>query len=145
MANGLKRAAIPADSAAQPVQGSEAATLPSRSWESIEIWFLSDMRVQIRDGADSESYNYAELGFEDGRSEKPNRAWALLRILAEHEGVIRDGGQTQSAWSQVEKRIQEIRKALQKHFRIATSPISFIHGTGYQTRFKIGCKRSFDT
>jgi hypothetical protein len=76
---------------------------------------------------------------------KPNRAWAMLRILAEHDGIIRDGRQTQSAWSVVEKRIQEIRKLLQKHFGISSAPVPFIEGTGYQTRFKIGCKQSFDS
>jgi hypothetical protein len=47
------------------------------------------------------------------------------------------------AWSIVEKRIQEIRRALRKHFRISSDPIPFIPGTGYKAAFKISCSPSF--
>lgn len=57
--------------------GKETAT-----WDTIEIWFLSDERVQVRNGASLETRNYAELGFEDGRTGKPNQAWETLRGLA---------------------------------------------------------------
>jgi hypothetical protein len=64
------------------------------SWEDIEILFLSDHRVQIRDGAKQETYNYEELGFADGRvkrgkTPKPNRAWAILRETAIQAGAER--------------------------------------------------------
>jgi hypothetical protein len=32
---------------------------------------------------------YAELGFDDGRTENPNKAWVALRSLAEKQGVLR--------------------------------------------------------
>jgi hypothetical protein len=121
-------------------RGAEAAT-----WGTIEISFLSDERVQIRNGTNSETRNYAELGFADGRSKKANQAWETLRALAEEGGTIRDGAKISRTWPKVEKRMQEIRKELRKHFGISADPIPFVAGIGYQARFKIGCGPSFRT
>jgi hypothetical protein len=117
------------------------------TWEAIEVSFLSDHRVQIRNGTNAETLNYGELGFADRRAKqgKPNRAWVTLRVMAEQNGIIRDGAKMNAEWSRVEKRIQEIRKVLRGHFGIAADPIPFVEGTGYQTRFKIGCSPSFHT
>jgi hypothetical protein len=118
------------------------------TWDTIEISFLSDERVQIRNGTNSETRNYAEFGFADGRSKKAKKAkqaWETLRALAEQGGTIRDAAKTGRTWPKVEKRMQEIRKVLRKHFRISADPIPFVEGTGYQARFKIGCRPSFHT
>jgi hypothetical protein len=118
-------------------------------WNRIGISFLSDERVQIRNGTNTETCNYGELGFADRRAKrgkpKPNQAWVTLRAMAEQNGIIRDGAKTGAAWPKVEKRIQEIRKVLRTHFGIAADPIPFIEGTGYQACFKIGCSPSFHT
>jgi hypothetical protein len=118
-------------------------------WDAIEITFLSDERVQIRNGANTETRNYAELEFADlrvGRGKpKPNLAWATLRAMAEQNGVIRDGAKTGADWPKVERRMQEIRKALRKHFGIAADPVPFLDGRGYQACFKICCGPSFHT
>ena len=114
-------------------------------WNSIEISFLSDERVQIRNGTQSETCNYAELGFMDRRNEKPNSAWLVLRELAEHHGVIRNPSEAGCAWTKVEKRIQNIRSVFRAYFGIAADPIPFVPGTGYQALFKISCRRSFNT
>ena len=117
-----------------------------KSWEDLEISFLSDERVQIiRSGKPTETLNYAEMDFKDGRNGKPNQAWLTLRALAEEHGIIRDAKTTGSAWRKVEKRMQEIRKALRKHFDISSDPVPFVQGTGYQACFKIGCGPSFRT
>ena len=120
--------------------GMEAAT-----WETIEISFTSEERVQIRNGATTETRNYTDFGFEDGRSQKPNRAWEALRVLAAEGGVIRDPAKTGGKWPEVEKRMQEIRKVLRKHFGISADPIPFVAGAGYQALFKINVRRSFHT
>jgi hypothetical protein len=123
---------------------STAADGGAASWESVEILFLSDLRVQIRNGETTETRNYAEFGFADGRAGNgnPNKAWETLRRLAQGSGVIRQS--TAGDWKKVEKRIQEIRKTLRRYFDITGDPIPFIDGTGYQARFKIGCSPSFD-
>jgi hypothetical protein len=68
-----------------------------------------------------------------------------LCALAEEKGILRDGAKAGVKWTKVEKRIQEIRKVLRRHFGITTDPLPFIEGTGYQARFKIGCGPSFYT
>jgi hypothetical protein len=115
------------------------------SWDAIKISFLSDVRVQIHNGANTETCNYAELGFKDGRTGNPNQAWLTLRAMAQQNGIIRDGLKTGAAWPKVEKRMQEIRKVLRKHFGVAADPIPFVEGTGYKACFKICCSPSFHT
>lgn len=117
----------------------------SASWESVQIVFVSDNRLQVFNGIERESYNYSELGFEDGRKQTPNQAWLTLRRLAELGGTISNGGQLGCDWKKVEKRIQAIRKTLRGHFGITADPIPFIAGTGYQAAFRITVSRSFDS
>ena len=131
----------------QPANVTNDADQGSVAWQSIEISFLSDERVQIRIGTDSETRNYGELGFADRRAKrgKPKLAWVILRAMAEQNGIIRDGANMSCAWPKVEKQMQEIRKALRKQFSIAADPIPFVKGTGYKACFKIGCSPSFHT
>jgi len=110
------------------------------SWEEVEIRFLSDERVQITAGKYTESRNYAEFGFEDGRSKTPNRAWCTLRFLAESDGVILQAPHGHD-WTGIEKRIQEIRKRFRVHFRLDEDPILF--AGGYRAQFKISCAPSY--
>lgn len=129
------------------VQAKENATqqpAASFDWDTVEIRFLSDERVQIRTGTNAETRNYAEFGFEDGRSGKPNRAWAMLRWLAEHDGAAKHGGE-EKAWAKVEKRVEEIRRVLRAHFGTSDDPLPFIAGKGYQARFRIRSSPSYDS
>jgi hypothetical protein len=132
-----------------PAKVATGADGSGANWQAIEISFLSDHRVQIRNGTNTETRNYGELGFADRRAKqgkpKPNQAWVTLRAMAEQNGIIRDGATTGATWPKVEKRIQEIRKVLRKQFSITADPIPFVEGTGYQARFKIGCSPSFHT
>ena len=130
-----------------PVQSVALKETPATAatWDAIEILFLSDERVQIRRGTKSETLNYAEFGFEDGRSGKPIEAWAILREMAKNNGFIRDVGSTGKMWPVVEKQVQNIRKILRAHFGVSTDPIPFVSGVGYKSCFKIGCKPSFNT
>lgn len=114
-------------------------------WSDIEITFISDERVQINNAGKSETCNYKEFGFGDGRSDKPNRAWIVLRVLSQTGGVISDGARTNEAWPKMEKRIQDIRKILRSHFGITADPIPFVRKTGYQTSFKISRSPAFDS
>jgi hypothetical protein len=114
-----------------------------RDWGEVEIRFLSDERVQITVGKQRETRNYAEFGFEDGRSKRPNLAWITLRVLAKQQGTI--SSSNAGGWGKVEKRMQEIRRVLRHHFVITDDPLPFIEGIGYRTRFKIGCAPSCDS
>ena len=127
-----------------PDQSQSPITWQFSGWDEVEIRFLSDERVQITAGQHTESRNYAEFGFEDGRSKTPNLAWVALRSLAEAGGIIRRPNDGQD-WTSVEKRMQEIRRIFRNHFKLFDDPLPFIEGTGYQARFKIGCGPSFNS
>jgi hypothetical protein len=123
--------------------GADGERPRAASWDAVEIRFLSDHKVQIKVGDSTYPQNYAEMGFEDGRTKNPNKAWETLRLLGA-SGTIR-AATTGRDWAKVEKRVQEIRKVLKKHFRIHADPVPFIKGTGYRTCFKIGYSPSFNT
>ncbi len=131
--------------AAVPAQTAQSSGVGAATWDTIEVLFLSDERVQIHNGLNTETCNYGELGFTDRRNGKPNRAWLTLRALAEQGGVIRDVGKTGQPWTKIEKQIQVIRKVLRKHFGISDDPIPFVKAVGYKARFKIGLGPSFET
>jgi hypothetical protein len=131
--------------AAFPAQTAQPSDAGAATWDTIEVSFLSDERVQIRNGLNIETCNYAELGFADRRNGKPSRAWVIFRALAEQGGVIRDVGKTCQPWAKTEKQIQAIRKVLRKRFGISADPVPFVKAVGYKARFKIGLGRSFDT
>jgi hypothetical protein len=123
----------------------ELGRLRIEKWEDLEIWFLSDTRVQFRAGKELATYNYEELGFVDRRSGKPDSAWVEFRNLAESNGNIRNAGNTRGQWPAVEKRIQEVRKRLRIFFGQSADPIPFVKGHGYCARMKISCAHSFHT
>jgi hypothetical protein len=132
----------------QRISQSDAnAEFTAKSWDEIEISFLSDERVEIRTCGQPKTYNYGELGLADHRGGKrggkPNLAWATLRTLAESDGILKQPPPG-SARGRVEKRIQEIRNKLRTHFGIEADPIPLSSFT-YRTSFKISCKRSYDT
>jgi hypothetical protein len=129
--------------ASAPEVASNRDLIP-KSWQPVEITFLSDERVEICcDGIQRKTYNYGELGFEDRRNGTPNRAWIMLREMAKLGGTIpRSSAGKERAM--IQKRIEEIRQRLQDHFKIDTDPIPF-NGSAYQTSFKIGRRPSSDT
>jgi len=119
------------------------AAKPGSSWEEIEITFISDERVQIVDGHERKTLNYAEFGFEDRRNGKPNLAWITLRELAKLGGEIKQSDPS-VGWVLVERRAQEIRKALRYRFSLVDDPLPFVEKIGYRARFKISLGRSFN-
>jgi hypothetical protein len=131
------------------IRNDESSAAPSATsegtWEQIEISFLSDERVQIHIGKKHETLNYAEFGFGDLRTNNPTKAWETLRTLAQLRGVIKDGSKAGVHWPKVEKRVQEIRRVLRKHFAISSDPLRFVENLGYRARFKISCGPSFRT
>jgi hypothetical protein len=132
-----------AEAAVSEVRRTESPPTTPKSWQEIEIAFLSDERVEICFGTTRQTHNYSELGFEDRRNEKPNRAWVMLREIARQNGTMpRPSPGTHRAM--VQKRIEEIREKLRGHFKIQTDPIPF-NGTTYEVSLKLSCRRSFDT
>jgi hypothetical protein len=121
----------------------------AHKWEDIEISFLSDERVQITMGAQSETRNYAEMGFASKQNGTPVLAWTTLRTMAQAGGVIKIAADS-GMWAVVEKRMQEIRKVLRRQFGLTDDPLPHIKKTrrnpeefGYRTRFKLACRPSY--
>jgi hypothetical protein len=114
------------------------------TWEDITISFISDERVQVQNGTRVQTFNYAELGFADRRSGKPNQAWELLRALAETGGVIPNSVRNGYDFLSKEKQIQRLRSALKMHFGISSDPIPRYPDRGYVCRFTLKCAGSFD-
>jgi hypothetical protein len=141
------KAGAPSEQMAGPANDARVLKANAMKWDSIEISFLGDFRVQIRSGKSLESFNYAELGFADGRAKGdktvPKRAWIILRIMAERKGTIRNATGLGVPWPKVERGMQEIRKAFRGHFGISADPVPFIEGTGYRAAFKISCGPSY--
>jgi hypothetical protein len=129
-----------------PASASSSGARPVvlKSWESVEITFLSEERVQISYSGTFETRNYGEFGFADRRNEVPSKAWEALKQLALAGGNIAEPKSPGQSWRNVEKRIQEIRSILRAQFKAPGDPIPFIRKVGYQTRFKIRCAKSYD-
>ena len=123
------------------VKSKNDAVLVSQ-WEQIEITFLSDERIEVSIGRLRTALNYAEFGLEDRRTHTPNRAWLTLRVLAENRGILSEAKGRERNWPTVEKRMQEIRKALRAHFRLDSDPLPFDPGIGYRALFKIAVSPS---
>jgi hypothetical protein len=140
----------PTRSASTAVGKSDTALAPAKAeaaeegWPEIQIAFLSDERVEICHGDSSrKTYNYGELGFEDRRNGKPNRAWVMLREIAGQNGAMPRPPQGKNR-AMIQKRIEEIREKLRNHFKIRTDPIPF-NGNMYRASFKISRRPSFET
>ena len=59
----------------------------STEWTQITIHFTSEHEVVVTIGKENYALTYEILGFEDAKSNKPNRAWTLLYNLACRGGV----------------------------------------------------------
>ena len=122
---------------------------PGFQWSDVSISFLSDLRVQISTPARSETLSYGEMGFEDRRGSKsegqpkPQKAWQVLLFLAQNDGLMKAALVTRHGHATAQKRMQELRRALRKHFQIYLDPLPYIKGKGYQAQFKITCGPSF--
>jgi hypothetical protein len=129
--------------------GNESVRIQDRraeKWEDIEISFTSEERIQITVAgkSDSPTYNYEEFGLFDRRNRRPNLAWITLRLLAEDRGTLKQSPSGQR-WSDIEKRMQELRAHLRKHFGLQDDPLPFVNGIGYRAEFKINCSPSYQT
>lgn len=147
LAEGLKelRQVTPTPAAGPSAgSGSKGQDWQAQNWADVEICFVSDQRVQITVGAHTETLNYAEFGFVDGRSGTPSLAWLTLRVLAEARGTLYRE-QNGREGTRVEKRMQAIRATLRNYFKLDGDPLPLIKGIGYQTQFRISCAPAYNS
>ena len=131
--------------------GNAKRTPQARAWGDIKIDFVSDERVQITVGTETETRNYEEMGFGNRKDGKPILAWETLRGLAAAGGVVKIASDGRK-WAEVEKRIQEIRRVFRRLFGLADDPIPYskrtsrnAHEFGYRCKFKIGRRPSYES
>jgi hypothetical protein len=114
------------------------------AWEDVSIRFLSDHRVEVAARGHVETRNYSEMGFEDHRTGNPNKAWELLRSMAEQGGLLR-GPKLGRERSKVEKTVQELRKSLRHLFQLGGDPVEFSRKDGgYKARFRVESTKSYE-
>lgn len=123
------------------VQGST----PPHNWPDIQITFISDECVNMQVGQQvPQTLNYTEMGFEDGRNDKPDQLWGMLRALAQACGVIPNKTRNSKDFVAMGKRMERLRRKLRTHFRIEADPIPLDAEVGYRCQFSIGCSPSFE-
>jgi hypothetical protein len=126
-------------------QTPNVSTSSPKEWQDVEISFLSEFQLQIRN---QEPLNYAELGFADrrGGKQKPNAAWMTFRKIAESNGTIMIHRKDLKR-PKLEKQIQETRNWLRRYFGIPRDPLPFVKdntSVGYRAEFKISCSSSYE-
>jgi hypothetical protein len=136
---------------AMPGNVPSGTDLKARCWEDIDIVFLSELKVQITINSQPQPpQNYAEMGFDNKKNKNPVAAWETFRELAQHGGVCRVAANGKR-WGQIEKRMQEIRKAFRCRYALPGDPIPFSKKTpqnredfGYRAKFRIRCHPASD-
>jgi len=97
---------------------------PSIAWEDITIKFFDGHDINII--LDSEAYsgelkkNYAELGFQNKTTRKPNAQWDFLKILNDSGGEIT--WESQHANVKIKKTKQLLSNQLKKCFGLSEDP-----------------------
>jgi hypothetical protein len=120
------------------------STLQATGWDDLEIWLLSDFKVEIQIGQKLEVCNFADLGLQDRRTQKPNAAWLALRLLAEGKGNIPIAADARP-WVKRGTSVQRLRAFLRHFFNLSEDPLPFAEGNGYRARFTIGRRPSYDS
>jgi len=111
--------------------------LKQARWEDIEF-VIDDHTIEVHLAGKSETVGFEDFGFQDKRTGKPNQQWAVLQVLARcRGGVMPDDARQGTEWMAIAKRVERVRKTLQKRFGLHDDPMPFEEGTGYRARFKI--------
>lgn len=104
------------------------------TWESVAFQFLDKERVKIVLGTKSHETNYADMGFMDARSEKPNMQWGFLLVLAKNKGRIEPS--SPDAQERFKKQKELLTKRLQNYFSIEYDPFKPYDG-GYEIKLTL--------
>ena len=128
--------ADPADAAPQSAAALDRPAakepLPDFSWKHVTSRFTGEDTVQVAaGGAPVAAQGYEELGFADKKSGLPNRAWAMLRILASNGGTFElPSGRFAPGRSTALKTIQELKRTLRALLETDDNPVPFTTGVG---------------
>ena len=90
------------------------------SWEKFYIQFRNLEAVTIRVSGHTHDTSYADMGFADGRTNKPNMQWGFLLLLAKNGGSLTTGDP--KANDKYKKHKQLLADALKGYFSMDTDP-----------------------
>ena len=93
---------------------------PNTKWKDITIKFLDGEVVEITAPAFSTKANYKEMGLQDDRTQKQNKQWKLLQLLAEKHGAL--SWLDRQATTSIKKKKQLLSDTLKAYFSIDEDP-----------------------
>ncbi len=122
--------------ASLPLAGSPCWELPGLKWSEISMDFLDGETVRIRAQHLDLRATFAEMGFKDGRSARPNAKWLLLQEIADNNGFLPGGrGKNRAAERQRKHKLTEL---LMQYFRAEGDPFGlYVRNQGWEVQFKI--------
>lgn len=115
-------------------------TIPQgMKWGDVSITFISDEAVEIRVKDPLGVKNFIELGFKDRRSNKPDRKWEILKLLAQNQGSI--SWKEKSASSKLKPHIKVLRRRLRDLFKMSDDPFfPYRQTNSYKAKFTISVR-----
>lgn len=90
------------------------------TWESFYIQFRNDEAVTIKVSGHTHNTSFADMGFADGRTNKPNTQWTLLKLFAKKGGNLTAG--SPDARDKYKKHKQLLSDALKSYFSMDYDP-----------------------
>ncbi|NCN11694.1 hypothetical protein GW937_00035 [Candidatus Kaiserbacteria bacterium] len=112
-------------------------------WEKFYIQFRNPEAVTIRVSGHTHDTSYADMGFADGRTGKPNMQWGLLLLLAKNGGSLTTGDP--KANDKYKKHKQLLSDTLKGYFSIDTDPFKpYEKDDGYEIKMKLAYSEEVD-
>lgn len=112
-------------------------TIPSgTTWENIYIQFRNDESVTIKVSGHTHNTSFADMGFLDNRSNKPNIQWTLLRLFAKKGGGLPVS--SPEAEDKYKKQKQLLSNSLKEYFSIDYDPFkTYNKNDGYVIKINL--------
>lgn len=90
------------------------------SWQNFYIQFRNAEAITIKVSGHTHDTSYADMGFADGRTGKPNTQWVLLALLAKNGGSL--SSKDPRANDKYKKHKQLLADVLKEYFSMDTDP-----------------------
>lgn len=104
-------------------------------WENILIQFTSNNYVSIQIAGHMHQTGYADMGFVDNRSQKPNYQWIFMLVLAKNNGSLLPS--SPDANEKYKKQKQLLTSRLQEYFGIEYDPFETYNKRYNKNGYKI--------
>jgi len=110
-------------------------------WDEVSMGFVSNDALRIQARGISKTYNFAEIGFKDGRrSDRPNSRWGILKDgFAKYDGELSwKTDLPKKTQDRLKATVKDIRKLLKTIMQIDDDPFyPYREVHAYKTRFEL--------